>query len=493
MSLDQFTRALDEGVENGVLGEAKQVRGIEVATARTWLFLLGYIKRDNEKRSLDEVLLTGLEKFRKDSGIVSVDGGLDAETLGTLRKLMSFDPRSAEGSDVDGDPGIRFRSLPADGPLMLRAVGVRLYALDLVERLPGRDPDIRAIQRGLERFSRITALLNLKAASSSLTHATIAALYDSEPVIERLRKEKQSLTIAHPQASSTRQRRDNRKLVKNYINALARIELWLIGYLTRPRKRMWSRDNTNRSLPSALRAFWRDQPEAVRPPARQREVLAGHFFDRVQAVIESATEESMERDEELQQKILDDPKLAKAVMKETRSLGARLLDGVRRVSRFILGWIHKGLGGLLALARNIASVMANRVRKVFAAVHDVVLSMADSWQYLTGKPMQGSHPDHLVLFHDMDFDFILVAHPEADFSRVKRISGLVAVMANLFAATVTFIDRLVSLFVSVVRRAGLGGWFGAILAMLSIRHRIGEMREIVHRIRQGRRLIEELA
>lgn len=107
--------------------------------------------------------------------------------------------------------------------------------------------------------------------------------------------------------------------------------------------------------------------------------------------------------------------------------------------------------------------------------------------------MKGSHPDHLVLFHDMDFDFILVAHPEADFSRVKRISGLVAVMANLFAATVTFIDRLVSLFVSVVRRAGLGGWFGAILAMLSIRRRIGEMRDIVQRIRQGRRLIEELA
>ena len=41
--------ALDQGVENGVLADEALVQGIELAAARTWLFLLGYIKDDKKK------------------------------------------------------------------------------------------------------------------------------------------------------------------------------------------------------------------------------------------------------------------------------------------------------------------------------------------------------------------------------------------------------------------------------------------------------------
>ena len=489
MSFDRFAAALDQGVENGVLADEDRQHGAELTAARTWLFLLGYIKDEKSRRTPDEQFNAGLARFCADAGIAVPVNGINQQVMDTLTALLSFEHPLA---DNHGEATSRIGNLDIHGQLMQRAIAVRLYALDLTKKLPGRQPDPVKIDLGLKKLTQVYSLLQLDSLPAGLNKESVNALFNHQLVVQRLRKEKHVLTLAHPANAGTRQRRESKAQVKSFVNAIGRIELWLIGYLSRPREKMWPRDTTNRSLPAAMRAFWRDQPEAERPARSLVEALSGFFFDRVQVVMESAANDNQLQDEALQQKLLENPRLARKVKQESLSLGARLIDGIRRVTRFITGWIRKGLGGLIALARNIASVLANKARNVFAAVRDVILSIGDSWRFLTSKPVPGSDPDHLVMIHDKDFDFLLIANPRAAPDKVVDISNGVAAMARLFSFTSKLLNQLVSAFVSVAKRAGIGGWFGAILAMLSFRQRLTEIRELLQQIREQRTLIQAM-
>ena len=492
MSFNRFAIALDQGVEKGVLADEASLHGNELATVRTWLFLLGYIKDDNKRPSLDIHLQSGINGFCADAGIDPPGNGLNDQILDSLTRLLSFEPSLADESSGEEKPIDRFSDFELDSQLMARAISVRLYALDLIKRLPGKQPDKTEIDRGLKKFSAVFSLLQLGSLSADLTPQTVRTLFDNQLLVERLRKEKHVLTLAHPASSRSHQRQKNKALVKSYVNAVGRIELWLLGYLSRPREKMWPRDARNRSLPSAMKAFWRDQPETERPRRSHLEDLTGFFFDRVQVVMESVSDDEHLQDEELQQRLLTDPKLAQKVKRETESLGTRLIDGIRRVARFITGWIRKKLGGLIALARNIARVLANKARNVFTAVRDVVFSIADSWKFLTRKPLPGSDPRHLVMTHDMDFDFILLVNPTAVPDKVLDISNTVAAMARLFSYTTRLVDQLVSTFISIAKKAGIGGWFGAVLAILSLRNRLAEIKDALRLIREQRVLIEAM-
>jgi hypothetical protein len=482
MSIEQFAAALDEGVDAGVFGDGA-AGGRAIAAARNWLFLLGYLKRDNEKDHSDDDLEAALALFRLDAGLSNdpaAGRGLDAPTLDALVKLVAFDP--------DAHFEQRLEAVPLTSPAWLRAVQLRLYALDLVERLPRKGHDPVIVEKGLERFARIFRMLDLGALEAAVTVDTIRALYTSEPVLARLRREKNSVTIRHEADANHARQADNRQLIKQFVKALASIELWLIGYLVRPRRHMWARDSSNANLPFALEAFWRDQPIAERPPKRELGQLNGRFFERVDQVSVPADDEARDNDT-ISGELMHDAALAAEVRKQTLGLGARLLDGVRRVARFVIGWLRRRLGGLIALARNIASVLANRVRRWFGTIEQIVLAVADCWQFLRGKPVPGSDPRALLVLHDKDFDFVLLGSTGASPERAVAVGERLLASARLFNRTAEFVEGLVASLVLVARRAGLGGWFGALLAMLQMRERIGAMRELATAIAAQRALI----
>lgn len=491
MSRDKFASALDQGVAEGILPDEADRHGAETRTVRTWLFLLGYIRRNTESAQADRELCDGLRALRRDSGMNTVENGLDAEILPLLRRLLCFDPDAAmQGTNLSIRR--RFSGIALDSPLMSRAICLRLYALDFLDRLPGEKPDRKKMLAGLREFSRIYSLLGLGNVSPAVDRQTITALFDPYPVLRKLQDNDQATAIWHPEGSSTSAKRRNRELVKKYVNAVARIELWLIGYLSRPRKHMWSRDQANRSLPSALRAFWRDQPEQVRPPARKLEYLDGSFFQRLQAVIEFPAGGHDSDQEALQAELLGNPELAKAVRRETMSLGARLLDGAKRTARFVIGWIRMRLRQLVALARTMASLISSSVRNTFGVVRDTVFALGVSWRFLTRNPLPGSSPEHLLLFHDKDFDFVLLQNPNANPLQVRKISDSVAFMARLLAATGRFVGQLIDAFLLYARRSGFGGWFGALITLLGADRRIDEMRETAYLIRATRNQLDAL-
>jgi hypothetical protein len=470
VEIERLSAALDEGVDNGVLPDEIDTQGLQVRAVRNWLCLLGYLARDNQKTVVDDDLLEGLGRFCEECGVATAPSGLGPAIVASLRALVCFDTETASAG--------RFAGLALDGTPIARAVGLRLYALDLLDRPPGAKPDRPELLEGLRRFSRVQELLGLGTPAPDFVLPTLDALFTNEPVLERLRT-----SHVFSNALDAAERRKERQWVKRYVDAVASIELWLIGYLTRPRRHMLATDDSNRSLPAALRAFWRDQPEEARPPKASLDDVDSLFFNRLEAVThEDGSDE--DDDETLRARIDQDPELAGEVRRQTMGLGARILDGVRRVVRFIGGWLRKRLGGLIALARNIAAVLADRARNVFAAVRKLATAFKLAWSFLARKPVASSDPANLLVSHDRDFDFVLVARTGASPARLAQISGQVLGLATLFGNAARFVGELVGAFLAVARRTGLGGWFGAVLALLDLRGRIAEMIDLVRAMRQ---------
>lgn len=469
MDLDELNAALGEGVERGVLPDEGDTLGIQVRAVRTWLHLLGYLVRDNEKAAVDGDFEDGIARFRAEAGLTMPDDG-DKLAVDLLRRLVCFD------ADVAAEE--RFDGVPLQGAPIARAVSLRLYALDFLNRPPDREPDRGAMIEGLGQFARVQELLGLERPAPEITRPTLRALFGSERVLERLRE-----PDAVARALEAAERHGEKRLVKNYVDAVASIELWLAGYLARPRRQMEALDDSNRSLPAALRAFWRDQPEEERPRKQSFDEVDAHFFQRLDLITRDGSDEERD-DEDLRASVEHDSGLATEVRRETQNLGARILDGIKRVARFIGNWLKKRLGGLIALARNIASMLARRAREAFAAVYDVASAMKMSWDFLVAKPVPSSDVAHLLVSHDRDFDFVLVARGDALPSRLAEISGRVLGLASLFSSTARFVGELIGAFVGVAKRAGLGGWFGAILALLDVRRRVIEMAGLVRSIRQ---------
>jgi hypothetical protein len=473
VELDELDAALGEGVENGVLSDDADVGGLQLRALRNWLHLLGYLARDNEKTTADGDFTDAMMRFRAEAGLNVPNGSPDGakrKAVELLRRLVCFD------ADVAVEE--RFEGVPLQGAALARAVSLRLYALDFLTRPPDREPDREAMLEGLGSFARVQELLGLERPQAEITPATLRALFSTERVLERLRT-----PGAVPRALEAAERLRERKLVKNYVDAVASIELWLVGYLARPRRHMEALDDSNRSLPAALRAFWRDQPEEVRPPKASFDEVGAHFFARLDLITRQEPDE-VDDDAEMRASVERDSTLANEVKRETQGLGARILDGIRRVARFIGGWLRRRLGGLIALARNIAGVLARGARAAFTVVRDIATAMKTSWSFLVEQPVSGSDAAHVVVSHDRDFDFVLAVHDGGSQERIGAICQRVLRLASLFATTARFVGQLIGAFLAVAKRAGLGGWFGAILALLEIRRRVQETIELVRALQQ---------
>jgi hypothetical protein len=416
-------------------------------------------------------------------------------SLSWLKRLVCFDSSVAvEGFDMSVDK--RFAGLKLSSPAVTKAVALRLYALDLVDVPPrfneSTDELVARVRKGLSKFAHVHSLLGMGKVSSTLEADTIAALFDTDPVLDKLRSNTGATTIVHPDGSGPRTKERNREAVKHLVRALARIELWLVGYLARPRKQMWSRDNTNRSLPSAMRAFWRDQPEDARPPKRALENIDGRFFERLRDIVSGADESDVLENDNLQTELLRNGQLASTVKSETRSLGARLLDGIGRAARFVFGWLRKGLRKLVALARNLASLLTRRVRKVFDTVREIIYALRDSWRFLFRDPVPGSSINQLLVIHDRDFDFMLLQNPDADMEHVVAMGRRVGLMARLMSASSRFVGHLIDALTRLAKRSGIGGWFGVLLVLAKARDWVHAVRETVFEIHSVRAEMDAL-
>jgi hypothetical protein len=367
---------------------------------------------------------------------------------------------------------------------------LRLYSLDFLPRRPDAGLDRDGLREALAAFADTYRLLGLGRLKAELAPETVAALFGHAALRRRFALEEGEAEPDHAPNASNQQLRKDRRAVRELADAVARIELWLIGYLARPRRLMEANDDTNKSLPAALRAFWRDQPAEAQPDKRLRNDAIGLFFRQAETItLTTADDDPLGSDEVLRDRLENDPELARQVVAETRSLGARIVDGVRRVARFIGNWIRRRLGGLLALARNIARALIGRTRKVFSAVRQIVSSLRDSWDFVFRKPVPGSDPRQLLVLHDRDFDFTLVAYAGADPARVTGLGRRLAALARLLRLAMSFLRQLTGAFVGVARRFGIGGWFGAVMALLEAGPRIQRMIVLAREMRAQREML----
>jgi hypothetical protein len=454
-----------------------------VATARTRLWLLGYLPADSESPDLDPALAAALGGFQRDAGIV--ESGLGGKTWEALDELASFEnPAHME----------RWVGQSKRTPALLRAVAVRLRVLGFLPP-DTRPPLARAVlDPGLRRFVDLVNFLGLPDRPLVPTYRleTLHALFDQDGLVERLARPR-----GRPALSS-----QDRQRVSRFFICMAKIELWLLGLDVRPD----GRDDF--PVPShqpygperfplfhALRSFWlhrgrldnRDWPE-VR--ARAGAITAELFAELAAMAQESQAEDQQGGMQRLYKRIngleqpdqmviwehirAGDPGGAPAGAPGTaavRPIRSRLWDGIRRAWRWFLSIAHKvrlRMQQFVAWARNLARLVHHHAVGAFRELRAVIDALRSAVGTLFAtRPV--FDPPHLVIRRDGDLDQIIYLDAAADPARVYARAAELRRDARLFRLGVLLLTRLVELLLDTLRPGRLG-WFGLLLALVRINH-----------------------
>jgi hypothetical protein len=225
LSAVQFALAMEYGFTSWprlmAAVEARTDQAANFGTARTRLYLLGYLREDSGNRELDASLTKAVERFQRDAGLAA-DGCLGPETVAALHDLAGFAgvPDLARWSAGDEETG-----------LLRRAVGLRLAALGLLEK---RTRCKMTIWGRLRDFARVAACLHLTDAplkpsvslETSEALETLAVLYDDDLLVGHL--------AAHEGSFTDGLSEEDAGLVGRFVAHAANIALWRRGYAVDP-------------------------------------------------------------------------------------------------------------------------------------------------------------------------------------------------------------------------------------------------------------------
>lgn len=458
-----------------------------VATARTRLWLLGYLAKDSESPDLDPALATALASFQRDAAIAET--GLGNQTWAALDELVGFE--SAAGVHMERWVGQSKRT-----PALLRAVAVRLRVLGFLPP-DTRPPLARAVlDPGLARFADLVNFLGLpdRPLAPDYRLQTLHFLFDQDGLVKRL-----AVPRSRPALSP-----QDRQRVSRFFICMAKIELWLLGFEVRPDgsddfpvpgQQPYGAERF--PLFHALRSFWlhrgrldsRDWPE-VRARAG---AISAELFAELDAIErESRSLDAQTGVQRLYARIDELEQPDQAVIWEhiragsaggapagaaagttsavaPRPIRSRLWDGIARAWRWFLSIVHKArlrMQQFLAWARNLARLVHHHALGAFRELRAVIDALRRAVGTLfAARPV--FDPPHLVIRRDRDLDQIVYLGAAADPARVRARAAELRRDARLFRLGVLLLTRLVELLLDTLRPGRLG-WFGLLLVLLRI-------------------------
>jgi hypothetical protein len=211
---DQLIKTMSRAAKEGVLTPLPQTKAQDVTdafiaarlrTVRTRLFLLGYLRDDNQSPRRDGNLGRAIRRFQEEAGL-TVDGWVGPETWTALQELVSFEEPSNMARWVAGSQTQRALS---------RAVGLRLSALGFLAEPTRNERDIR---QGLRAFADVAGRLRLSQAPlpPTTTLETLTTLFDQDALVARLAAFEDGFAGDLP--------------LLHFVAHVAKIELWLLGY-----------------------------------------------------------------------------------------------------------------------------------------------------------------------------------------------------------------------------------------------------------------------
>ncbi|WP_300460470.1 peptidoglycan-binding domain-containing protein [Desulfobacula sp.] len=487
---DDLGSALDQTSQKGYLPDPglkiEQTQDFNLASSKAYIIALvsrlidlGYLRDTTKNRSkskMDPYVRNALGHFQTDAGLKR-DKWAGPLTWNCLQQLVSF--------EEEQNPGAWQVLMPTNpmgfgSPALLRAVYLRLYVLGFFswseKLMHNTDISIHTnphFKQALDKFLEMAWQLGLtkERLDPEISLETMGPLFSQDDLIKGI--------ATHPEIVNAAES-------KPFIEAIARIELWLVGFdvnvgnpLVRLKKRQ-SNDKKQRSLglSRALEEFWMQQPEKQRPKAAGRKKITPSFFTRL-IMLENGVDA---KPESVDPNIVDQVcsfsiRQKQDLMAKIKEVATSIWDGIKRVTRWIFQGIKKLFSKVTSTLKNLARYISRRasihfqlVRKAFEIVHRGVV-------FFRQQIFPASRPEHMLIFHDKDFDMKAIANSRGDPTRTRRVLRQLRLESRCFKAACRILGHLTAIFKGVVIRlaAGTAGWFSILLALTRLGRRIADI------------------
>lgn len=443
-------------------------------TIRDRLKLLGYLDRHAEGAAKWEALELAVRRFQRAAfgeERLTRDGWVGEQTWGALQELVSFEePSNLERWLVDGRPC----------PALKRALHLRLYALGLVETPPG--PTIRptSIDAGLSKLAAVARTLQwddleLQTSLSDIDLATLEVIFDQDVLVARL------ATSRSPDGV------EDKHLIRPFVIAMAKIELWLAGFEIKPDG--YSADehasadrgidlNNDHPLYAVLIQYWdgvgKDHHSASETKAKVFVKSSfPSFFADVQALL-AETEDGLPDSDIVFEQLRQKPTLLQEAWDHVYGIGARIWDGIKRAWHWFKAMVSKVVGKIAAFVKNLSRIAYQYILKSYEGVEAVIKCVCSSITFFTRpilklplKQLGISEVGWLVIGRDSDFDFRTLVDVNARCGEVNDMADYVTEKAKMFNLSCRFLASMLNILLSLLKTL-YAGWAGLLMALLKL-------------------------
>jgi len=332
------------------------------------------------------------------------------------------------------------------------------------------------VEEALEDFTIVADLLGLSSdpLRPETSRATLTVLFDQDAIARHLAEADQAFRFERPLMISKQRAR---RLLRTFIVATAKIELWLLGYDVTPGGEAsfktppsFPYKSERFSLYHALVTFWEDCGRSTRQARELALNLSGELFRQM---ILAAEEAEGAPDPLSAEKLFDtlsgaDEKQHLSIWKEIQRIGSRIWDGLRRAWRWLKALILRGIRKTVAWIRNTARLVFRYASNAFRVVKRAFENATKAIRFLLHKTVPGSDPNHLALHRDGDFDYQIFVNRTADPAVVERLLAEFTRQTESFRLTLRVLGALVRAVTSLARRTLFGGWLGFIAALVKL-------------------------
>jgi len=498
VAYDDMASLFDEAINNGQLPNPglkveidesnKANTSAYIQVIRSRLIDLGYIGDTTDNRSrieIDTALKKAIRKFQTEAGLEVIDSWAGPKTFKVLQQLVSF--------EEEQDP-LNWKTLISrlDLPAINRAVYLRLYTLGffnwkdkLNTRIDVSLKNNNKFKMALNNFLKNALELNIIKThlQPELSIDVLRALFQQDEIIHSINLQpKFALNPAN----------------KTFIESIARIELWLLGYdvnIGNPQtiyKRRKSRNKIIKSkrrkkttrLSIALEDFWRIHPVEKQPESRNlRQSVTPEFFKEL-VILSSEDSDSETTHSDVVthvQKLSKNDK--KKLQNKLQGLASSIWDGVKRVFRWIKRFIKKIAKKALNIIKNIARYIAKRARSAFEIIQKATEILHRGIVYLRKEYLPGSTPRHIVIKHDKDFDTSTFINYKGDRLVINQLLDKNIKESLYLKSACKILAHIISILRKIAKgfTTGIAGWFLILLALCRIRLNIKEIiKEVKH-------------
>ncbi|CAD5264305.1 conserved hypothetical protein [Alteromonas sp. 38] len=515
-TVDKLGRGLDASVSKHYLPNATLASdnpneidsSAYIRAIRSRLIELGYLGEGHKftnrhNPQIDRILIKKIKQFQHDAGITQ-DGWAGKLTWQALECLVSFENQQSpafwgnvwrnasseewrsswQQSTPENQPQLwLFKDGVLQNKAVMRAVYCRLYTLGFFtdwdkHRIhtktiinPSENADF---QNAIDQFCVFAKQLRLvRNSCSGLNMDLLNAIFEYDNIVSRLSDN------AHFEPAIT--------TYPKTIEAIARVELWLLGYDISPGKDQTIRRATRRfkkrtfisvsKTQLAIKKFYSDYPVAL-----ERDEISdkGHPINAALMAAFSALSTDIEVDESDSEKLnasvsqlWQSKSKQSALRAQFNRLANGIFDGLKRMVSWLFGAVKRVLEKTKEVIANIARYISKKARKNYLSVVKAFDIVYSGMSYLKGNAFHYGTPSKACFAHDNDFDQFCCIDPKALNEQLSFDRTQYAFQAKLYVAGLTIVGHLLRIAQRVVRTVSSPvGWLLALLSLANLANSI---------------------